>query len=331
MGPAQPAAAVGPWSAPSAVAWLGVSCHSGRVEVSSPGKLLYPADGITKAHVVDHYHQVGDRMLALMAGRPLTLQRFPKGIGAKGFMQKNAADFFPESIERFPVPKRDGGLTRYPVITRADDLAYLANQNTVTFHMWTSSIERPMHPDWLVIDLDPEAGDVDGVREAAVIVRAVLDRFGLASTPVATGSKGFHLWVELDGTESFERVALSARALAGLAVAEEPDRLTTEFLKRERRGRVFVDWLRATPTATVVVPFSLRPRPGAPVAVPLTWDEFSDATPDRWRLGAIDDRLEVAIGQGPQPLPVDAIGSEARGLGVDLDTPHDRFGRQRSR
>ena len=299
--------------------------------MSSPGKLLFPAEGITKAQVVDHYRSVAERMLALMAGRPLTLQRFPRGIEAKGFMQKNAADFFPETIGRYAVPKRDGGQTSYPVLDRVEDVAYLANQNTITFHMWTSTVDRPHHPDWLVVDLDPEAGDVDGVREAVVVVGRVLERFGLTSTPVATGSKGFHLWTAIDGAEPFDRVALAARALAGLAAREAPDQLTTEFLKRERRGRVFVDWLRATPTATVVVPFSLRPRPGAPVAVPLTWDELPDATPDRWRLGAIDDRLDVDLGVERHALPVDAIEASARRAGVDLDTPHDRFGRKRSR
>ena len=115
---------------------------------------------MTKADVVAHYERVAERMLDFCAGRPLTLQRFPRGIDAKGFMQKNAADHFPDSIRRLPVPKRSGGETLYPVVDRPDDLAYLANQNTVTFHMWTSSAARPGRPDWMVIDLDPEAGDL---------------------------------------------------------------------------------------------------------------------------------------------------------------------------
>ena len=113
------------------------------VEVSSPDKLLFPDDGITKADVVDHYRLVAGAMLRFAGGRPLTLQRFPQGIRRKGFMQKNAADHFPASIGRFVVPKRDGGETTYPVVVDADDIPWLANQNTITFHMWLSSVDRP--------------------------------------------------------------------------------------------------------------------------------------------------------------------------------------------
>ncbi|MEM8923083.1 MAG: ATP-dependent DNA ligase [Actinomycetota bacterium] len=304
------------------------------LKVSSPDKLLFPADGITKAQVVAHYRSVAEAMARFVKGRPLTLQRFPRGIEAKGFMQKNAADHFPDTIRRLPVPKRGGGETLYPVVDEADDLPYLANQNTVTFHMWTSTADRPGHPDWLVLDLDPEDGDVDGARRATLLVGEVLDSFGVTGWPLATGSSGFHVWVRLDGAEGFDRVSLAARAVAGLAVNRDPQALTTEFLKRERRGRVFVDWLRAAPTATVVVPFSLRPRPGAPVAVPLTWDELPTTGPDDHRLGAIDDRLDLvadhtAWGGEPGGVPVDEIEAAARAAGVDLDTPHDRFGRDR--
>lgn len=297
------------------------------MEVSSPDKLLFPGSGITKAQVVQHYEHVGDRMLDFVAGRPLTLQRFPQGIDKKGFMQKNAADYFPDTIGRLPVPKRDGGETVYPVVDRVEDLAYLANQNTITFHMWTSSAERPGRPDWLIIDLDPEAGEVEAVRGATWSIRSVLARFDLDGFVLATGSKGFHVWVPLDGSLGFDAVSLASRAIAGLAVDDDPDALTTEFLKKNRRGRVFVDWLRNGPTATVVAPFSLRARPGATVAVPLQWPELDEAEPGGWTIGGVDDRLKLRLDQEPQVLPVDDIVAEAGAAGVDLDTPHDRFGR----
>ncbi len=297
------------------------------MEVSSPDKVMFPAEGVTKLDVAEHYRLVADRMLDFCAGRPLTLQRFPRGIDAKGFMQKNAADHFPDSIQRLPVPKRNGGETLYPVVDRPEDIAYLANQNTVTFHMWTSSAARPGRPDWLVIDLDPEAGDLSGVRSATRLIGELLTSFEVEGFPVATGSKGFHVWVPLDGELGFDDVALTARALAGLATTEAPEEVTTEFLKKNRDGRVFVDWLRNGPIATVVVPFSLRPRPGAPVAVPLRWEELAEAEPDGWHLGELDDRLDLDPGVVPQRLPVDAIVTAARAAGVDLDTPHDRFGR----
>ncbi len=299
------------------------------MNVSHPERVVFEAAGVTKGEVVAHYERVAARMLAFMAGRPLTLQRFPRGIGAPGFMQKNAADHFPASIGRYPVPKQDGGDTIYPVVDQADDVAYLANQGTLTFHMWLSGTDAPDRPDWLVLDLDPDAGDVAGARHATARVRELLAEFGIDAFAVATGSKGFHVWVPLAPGPDAEAVATAARALAGLAALRDPDRLTVEFLKRERRGRVFVDWLRNTPGATVVVPFSLRPSPVASVAVPIRWDELASADPDGWRIGAIDDRLALATDLAPQELPLDRIVTVARAEGVDLDTTHDRFGRRR--
>jgi len=289
---------------------------------------MFPDVGVTKGDVVAHYERVGDAMLSFVNNRPLTLQRFPRGIAAKGFMQKNAGKHFPDSIARYPVPKRDGTMTNYPVVTRAADLAYLANQGTVTFHMWTATIDTPHRPDWMVIDLDPEADDLAGVRFATTAMRQVLAEFGLAGFLLATGSKGFHIWVPLDGQMAFDQVSLATRALAGLAAARHPTQLTTEFLKKNRTGRVFVDWLRNTGIATVVVPFSIRPRPGAPVAVPLAWDELDSATPNGWTLADLGDRLEIDSEIPAQRVPVKDIVAAARSAGVDLDTPHDRFGRR---
>jgi bifunctional non-homologous end joining protein LigD len=298
------------------------------VQVTSPDKLIFEEAGLTKADLVGHYERVGERLLAFAAGRPLTLQRFPNGVAAKGFMQKNASDHFPGSIARFEVPKQDGGVTHYPVVDGVDDLAYLANQGTVTFHMWTSSVARPDRPDWLVLDLDPSTDDLDLVRRGVHDLRALLDEFGVDGFPLATGSSGFHVWVPLDGSLSIQDAALATRALAGLAAARHPERLTIEFLKRERTGRVFVDWLRNNPTATVVTPFSLRPKPTAPVAVPLRWDEVDSVMPDRWTLTDLGDRLDLDVTIEPQRPPVDDIVDRARSEGVDLDSPFDRFGRR---
>ncbi len=296
--------------------------------ISHPERVIYEAAGVTKGDVVAHYRRVASRMLDFMADRPLTLQRFPRGIGAPGFMQKNAADHFPPSIARFEVPKQDGGTTTYPVVDAADDVAYLANQGTLTFHMWLSRTDTPDKPDWLVLDLDPDDGDVPGARHATASIRELLTEFGVDGFPLATGSSGFHVWVPLADAPRAEDVATAGRALASLGAARDPDRLTVEFLKRERRGRVFVDWLRNTPGATVVVPFSLRPTPIASVAVPITWDELLDAEPDGWRIDGIDDRLAIATDIPPQRLPVERIVAAAGEAGVDLASTFDRFGRR---
>lgn len=310
-----------------------LSGHDGLVEVSSPGKVLFPAVGLTKADVVDHYRLVGPVMLPWLVGRPATLQRFPRGVGAPGFLQKNAADHFPATILRHEVARAEGGVTTYPVLTTVDDITYLANQNTITFHAWTSTVDRPDHPDWFLLDLDPEEGAAASARQAAVLARRVLARFGLSALVIATGAKGFHLRVPIVADRTFDEVTMASRAVAGLIALADPDLATVEFLKRDRGGRVFVDWLRNRPIATSVVPWSLRPRPTAPVAVPVAWDELEaggGTGPDAWTLGHLAERLALDLPAPPAvSLPVDELVTAARRAGVDLDTPFDRFGRRR--
>ena len=261
------------------------------MHVSNPDRVVFPEAGLTKADVVAHYARVGEAMLPHMGGAPLTLERYPKGISGKGFMQKNAARHYPESIERYEVPKKDG-TTIYPVVRQAPDLAYLANQGTITFHAWTSRIEHIWLPERIVIDLDPPAGGADIARRAALLVRDALAELELASTPVATGSKGYHVIVPIRPTTPFDRIGEMAQGLALLLSAEHPELLTLEFRKENRRGRVFVDWLRNMYGATSVVPWSLRPLPGAPVTVPIDWTELDSTEPDTWRLDAVAARLE---------------------------------------
>jgi bifunctional non-homologous end joining protein LigD len=260
------------------------------VDVSNADRVVFPDVGITKGEVVAYYEVVADTMLPHLAGRPLTLERYPRGIAAPGFMQKNAADHFPASIQRVEVPKRDG-TTTYPVVTETPDLAYLANQGTITFHAWSSRLPDLEHPDRLIIDLDPSEGDTERVRQAAHIVGPLMAELGLASIPVATGSKGYHVVAPIHPAINGDDVAEVMNGLALWLAHAHPDLLTTEFRKEGRKGRVFVDWLRNRPGQTTVVPWSLRARPGAPAAVPLEWDELDDVAPDALGLRSIAHRL----------------------------------------
>ncbi len=294
---------------------------------------MFPERGLTKADLVGYYRRVAEAMLPMMEERPLTLHRFPRGVGAKGFMQKNVADHFPESIRRYEVPKQEGGTTVYPIVTEPDDIPWLANQGTITFHVWSSRLPDIEYPDWLILDLDPPDDNGEAVamvRDVAQATGRILDRFGLASVPVVTGSKGFHLWVALDRTEPYDRVALANRALAGLVALAEGTLATTEFLKKDRKGRVFVDWLRARRGATVVVPLSVRAKSRASLAVPVTWEEVESIKPDQWTISDVDEVIERPMPFSvltPQALPVADIVAAARDAGVDLETPFDRFGR----
>lgn len=296
--------------------------------VSHPDKVLYPADGITKGEVVDYYRTVSDAMLPHLEGRPLTLQRFPNGIDESGFMQKNAPGYFPESIERVEVPK-EGGTTVHPLCGSVEDLVYLANQNTITFHIWTARLPLLERPDRLVLDLDPPKGG-DPPREAARAAREVMEDIGLSPGIMTTGSSGYHVVALIEQEHDYDAVGRAARLLAGVVAARHPDETTTEFLKKDRAGRVFVDWLRNRWAQSTVCPWSLRPRPGAPVAMPISWDELDDTDPQRWnlqnapeRLG-LDDPWPVA-----SPLDLEAVQGLAEAHDVSADEPFDRFGRKR--
>ena len=300
--------------------------------MSNADRVVFPDVGITKGDVVAYYEVVADTMLAHLAGRPLTLERYPRGIAAPGFMQKNAADHFPASIQRVEVPKRDG-TTTYPVVTEAPDLAYLANQGTITFHVWSSRIGNLDRPDRLIIDLDPSEGDIEGVRRAARIVGPLLAQLGLASIPVATGSKGYHVVVPIHPTLDGDEVAEAMNGLAVWLAHAHPDLLTTEFRKEGRKGRVFVDWLRNRPGQTTVVPWSLRARPGAPAAVPLEWDELENIAPDAYGLRSIAHRLGRAdplTALATQPSNADRACAEIPRMLDEAGIRMEQFDRFRS-
>ncbi|HEX7099159.1 MAG TPA: non-homologous end-joining DNA ligase [Acidimicrobiia bacterium] len=296
------------------------------MKVSHPEKVLYPADGITKGEVVEYYRTVAEAMLVHLRGRPLTLQRFPNGIDEPGFMQKNASKYFPESIERVEVPK-EGGTTIHPLCDTPDDLVYLANQNTITFHIWTSRTPDLLRPDRLVLDLDPPKGG-DPPREAARAARKVMEDIGLSPGVMTTGSSGYHVVALIEQEHDYEAIGKVARLLAGVVAARHPDEMTTEFLKKDRAGRVFVDWLRNRWAQSTVCPWSLRPRPGAPVAMPITWEELDDTDPQRWTLRDAPERLDREDPWPPaKSLDLDVVEELAEAHDVDADEPFDRFGR----
>lgn len=276
-----------------------------------------------------YYLAAAERMLPHLIGRPLTLQRFPSGIDKPGFMQKNAGKGFPPFIERVELPKQ-GGTVSYPAISDLEGLIYLANQNTITFHIPCFRTNDLEHPDRLVFDLDPSDGDLEGARFGASEVLGLLTELEVPSWVMTTGSKGFHVVVPLSPTISFDSLGHFALAAAHLLSTRHPERLTIEFLKKERRGRVFVDWLRNGFGATGVSPYSLRPRQGAPIAMPIAWDELETTEPSQFRLRDDLDRLQSDPWQDATPFDLtNAIAVVDRLLEEQkVELPEfDRFGR----
>lgn len=262
------------------------------VEITHPHRVLFPEDGLSKADLAEYHAAVADVLVPHLADRPLMLQRFPEGIGADGFYQKEAGRGVPSWIRTVEVSK-ENGVVRHPVVDDAASLLALTNLSTVSFHRWPSRSDRLDRPDVLVVDLDPSTDDFAAVRRAARWTRELLDELDLAAYLQVTGSRGIHVVVPLDRSAITDAVGAFAAGIARVLVARHPDELTVEPRKVDRGSRLYVDVARNGWAQTAVAPYSVRPRAGAPVATPITWEELEDDAlrPDGWSVRTVPDRL----------------------------------------
>jgi bifunctional non-homologous end joining protein LigD len=264
------------------------------VELSHPEKLLFPADGVTKGDLVQYYLAAADRMLPLIADRPVTMIRYPDGITAHPILQKNAPDYFPDWITRAEVAKQ-GGSVRHVICDKPATLAYLANQACVEVHVFLSRVGSLDHPDQLIFDLDPPDDEqFAGVRRAALLLRELLESdLGLTAYVKTTGGKGLHVHVPLDAAEGFDAVRQLARTAGGVLAARAPDLVSTEQRKDKRGGLIYADPMRNAYGQHAAAPYSVRGRPGAPVATPLDWAELDDdgLSPHQFTVATLPARL----------------------------------------
>jgi bifunctional non-homologous end joining protein LigD len=240
--------------------------------ITHPEKVMFPEDGITKGDLAAYYEAIAPYMLPHLRGRPITMERYHRGIAEEGFFQKDVKRGFPEWLERVEVPKK-GGTVHHPIANDARALLWLANQNTVTPHVWTSRAPDLFHPDICVFDLDPSADDSAAVRTAALQLRDLLGELGFRSWVKTSGSKGFHIAVPLDRQADFGAVERFANKVGRTLVERDPARLTQEFAKVDRGGRILVDTGRNGYSATFAAAYAVRAKPGAPVSAPCTWEE----------------------------------------------------------
>jgi bifunctional non-homologous end joining protein LigD len=244
-----------------------------EVTITHPDKVLFPADGITKGDLAEYYRMIAPLMLPHIVGRPVTLERFHRGIAEKGIFQKNVVKGFPDWLERVEVDKKDGSV-HHPVVRDARALLWLANQNSITPHVWTSRAPDIMKPDLMIFDLDPSEDDNGRLCDAALLLRDMLADAGLASWVKTSGSKGLHIAVPLDRRSTYGAVARFAHHIGERALRRDPNNLTREFYKKDRGGRILVDTGRNEYSATFAATYAVRPRPGAPVSAPCRWDEI---------------------------------------------------------
>jgi bifunctional non-homologous end joining protein LigD len=261
--------------------------------ITHPEKVLFPDDGITKGELAAYHEAIAPLMLPHLVGRPVTMERYPSGIGEKGFMHKSVARGFPAWLERVEVPKK-GGTVHYPLVNDLRSLLWITNQNCITAHVWTSRVPELQRPDCCVIDLDPsEAERPEVLRAACLAVRDLVAEVGLTSWIKTSGSKGFHIFVPVDRTTGYGEVGRFANLLAAILMKRDPDHLTQEFAKVDRGGRIYVDTGRNGPGPTFAAAYAVRAKPGAPVSAPCTWEEVErgDVGPRSFMLRGMSERV----------------------------------------
>lgn len=261
--------------------------------ITHPEKVLFPDDGITKGEVAAYYESIAPLMLPHIEARPITMERYPSGIGEPGFFHKDVSKGFPEWLERVEVPKK-GGTVHHPIVRDTRSLLWLANQNCITPHVWPSRVPDLMRPDVCVFDLDPSEEDQPALRAAALGVRDLLTELDLRCWVKTSGSKGFHIIVPLDGEADGGDVARFAHYAGRLLTIREPERLTQEFAKVDRGRRILIDTGRNGYSATFAAAYAVRAKTGAPVSAPCSWTEIErgDVTPKTFTLRTMSSRIE---------------------------------------
>ncbi len=271
-----------------------VEIEGKQIDLTSERKLVFDDPAITKAEMIAYYRAVAPWMVPHLAGRPLTLQCFPGGIGKHWFYQKQAPDHFPDWISRVSLASKDGEMTDYAVANDAATLVFLANYNSIAFHVCSVRPPRLDRPDLIIIDFDPADDDFAKVREGALALRPMLTELGLTPFVKTSGSRGLHVVAPITASDDHDAVRHVARGLAERLVRMIPEHFTIEINKQRRGDRVYVDYQCNGQAQTVAAPYSLRARPGAPVATPLRWDELEAGTVHArsFTLHTVVDRLQ---------------------------------------
>jgi bifunctional non-homologous end joining protein LigD len=251
------------------------TAESFGIAISSPDRLIFPEEKLTKKDLADYYAEVEALIMVDAAKRPITLIRCPQGRGKHCFFQKHDSGSMGEHVKHIPIKEKDGAVEDYLYFEDVRGLLAATQMGTIEFHGWGSRVGKVEHPDRLVFDLDPDVGlDFGKVKEAAVRLRALLQDLGLVSFPMLTGGKGIHVVVPLDASKNWAAVKSFAERFSRAIAEAEPEMFTANIRKVQRKGRIFLDWLRNQRGATAVLPYSARAREGAPVAAPVAWEEL---------------------------------------------------------
>jgi bifunctional non-homologous end joining protein LigD len=244
-----------------------------ELKFTNLSKIYWPEDGVTKRDMFNYYYRVADYILPYLKDRPQSLNRFPNGIHGPSFYQKDVRGKAPDWVKTFPYTNGEGEHKEYLVGTDEASLLWMASLGCIELNPWFSRVQSPDNPDYCVIDLDPDKNTFEQVIEAARVVKKILDAIDVPSYCKTSGSTGMHIYIPLDAKYSYDQSQMFARIIVNIVHKELPDFTSLERMIANRKGKMYLDFLQNRPGATIAGPYSLRPKPGATVSMPLHWDE----------------------------------------------------------
>ncbi|UYQ94507.1 DNA ligase D [Chitinophaga horti] len=245
-----------------------------ELSFSNLDKVYWPDDGYTKRDMLNYYYQVAQYILPYLIDRPQSLNRYPNGINGKSFYQKDVTGKVPDWVQQFPYTTSEGEDKNFMVPQTEADLLYMANTGAIEMNPWNSTIHNPDNPDWCCLDLDPDTGNTfEQVIETALTVKQVLDEMGIEGYPKTSGSTGIHIYIPLGAKYDYDQCQLLGKIIATQVNERLPKFTSIERMTRNRKGKLYIDYLQNRAKATLAAAYSLRPKPGATVSMPLDWSE----------------------------------------------------------
>lgn len=244
-----------------------------QLKFTNLNKIYWPDEGISKRDMLNYYYQVAEYILPYLKDRPLSLNRFPNGIKGPSFYQKNVKDKSPDWVKTFPYTTSDGEHKEFLVGDDEATLLWMANSGCIEMNPWFSRTKAPDNPDYCVIDLDPDKNTFNQVIKAAQEVKTVLDMLDIPSYPKTSGSTGIHIYIPLGAKYNYDQSQLFGRLIANIVHQRIPKFTSVERQVKNRGGKMYIDFLQNRPGATLACAYSLRPKPGATVSMPLDWNE----------------------------------------------------------
>ena len=250
-------------------------CRIGGHEIrfTNLNKVFWPREGYTKRDMINYYYEIGPFILPYLKDRPQSLNRYPNGIAGKSFYHKDLT-VAPQWVKKFPYTTSEGENKNYMVPTNEAGILYMANLGSIEMNPWNSTIKNPDHPDWCCLDLDPDKSNTfEQVIETAQMIKRVLDDFRIMGYPKTSGSTGIHVYIPLGAKYTYDECQLFGKLIASRVHEQLPAFTSIERLTKNRKGKLYIDYLQNRPKATLATAYSLRPRQGATVSMPLHWDE----------------------------------------------------------